>query len=392
MDQIEQAVVQGCIRAVYVSVGYKDYAELAKTIEAASGMDIAQRDALVWIYGKSVNHRKAESISMVALKILFENKDSVIRYYRDLQPHVSQFIQKLFTKYFGTERSVSECGGAKSLDIIVQNWMAPPRRDHGSLRTGIYQSFRRHKPTRGQKLNTDPRHDWNDDENHAIICELIYLDLGAMECRLVTGDMNVYHGSLCITHEDILYGLLQRPADNGMDFHQRYIVSKIKRPKSEMYSGICIKIGNVSIRPVATEFFYVPVPETKHPELYEEFRRSVLTRKWSDISQIDEATAIGTYISVTPPRRSWSHPDWRRVRYVRDFEMFKTICHRTKNYKALFREPLRTLSAETLGEVLEKNSLEIFRQDRDFPPVQRAADGDLTEVAASPLKLEQPEG
>ena len=178
---------------------------------------------------------------------------------------------------------------------------------------------------------------------------------------MVTGDMNVYFGSLLITHEEILYGILHRPSHIPGEVHQRFIASKVERPMFEMYSGIMVKVGNISIRPLASEFFYMPVAPKDHPELYRAFE-DVKAMQWHSPYPIEDTSVIAEYIAITPPPRSRSHPDWERVRYVRNFPILSKLSTKSSEYIELFREPLRTLSAETLNDTLTDGHLDIFRQ------------------------------
>lgn len=383
MEAVEQATIQACIREVHSRIGYKDFSDIAKKL-VNSSESVHEKDVRNWLYGRPVGQDRAESIARMSLDLLCDHAEDVLAIYRKSDGDTAVYLSAIMRKYrpmadLGpVEAAIPSSMSGGSAGIVFQNWTAPSKRDHGSLRTGLYQTFRRYKPTRGQKLRANPDWDWNDISRHAIICELIYLDLERRECKLVTGDMNVYHGSLYITHEDILYGILHRLSDTGNGVHQRFIASKIERPKFAMYSGIMVKIGNISIRPVAAEFFYVPMVKEKYPELYEAFQ-PINERQWSDTSQLDDGSIIGQYISITPPQKARTHADWDRVCYVGHFPILDKISRRTKNYIALFREPLRTLSAETLADVIAEAPLQIFQQGQ-FGPLDASRDAPVAEA------------
>ena len=385
MDRVEQAVVRQCLRQLLGDSQARlgSHEAIAARLQS-EGQGIEKTDANSYLYTRSVRKRIWEAISEAALDILLTEATKVIAFYDKENRDISLFLARIFQKYRNDRtppklahrlqgstslEERSEAIDAEIVDIIFRNWKQPPRASHSSLRTGLYQIFRRYKPSRDQKTqHTQTWHDWSKDENHAVVCELWYIDLEKLGCKLVTGDMNIYHGSLNITHEYVLYSILQRPARNKVDIHQRFIASRIEMPDFEMYSGICMKIGNLSTRPIAADFFYLHIPQDSNADLYREFDK-ILDRSWNDAASIGRDSVIADYIAITPPTKPRSNPDWSRVRYVKDFPALLKLALRTDNYIALFREPLRTLGAVTLGEVLSDIPLEIFRQS-----LQRAAE------------------
>lgn len=372
MDRVEQAVVRQVLRQMVRSepadrIGTHNEVR-DRLMRARTG--ITERDADSYLYTNSVKQGIQNPISEAALDILVEDREKVITRYRALNPDVLRLLTRIFAKDRGIQTTEMPPIISGIAQRVFSNWTHLPHDRYGSLRTGLYQTFRRYKPTREQKLDTNPTYNWKEDLNHAVICELWYIDLTAMECKMVTGDLNLYHGTMCITHEAILYALLQRPFPNGVDFHQRFIVSKIEITDIQLYSGIMSKIGNINISPIAADMFYRYVPEELHQELYNEFM-SVRQRSWEDRTPIAPNSTIADYIAITPPSRPRNHSDWQRVRYLRDFPALAKMGVHTPNYIALFREPLRTLNAGRLHQQVMENELEVYQKSRlpTTPPV-----------------------
>lgn len=358
MDRVEQAVVRQCLRRLVAKPGESptqyqigDHKVVAGQLTAA-GSGIEERDADNYLYTRSVRSEIWDSISEAALDILFADKEKAIPYFRNYNTDVLQLLLTIFQKRRGM--SVSAPSPSAAAARMFQNWVRPPRAGYIALKSGLYQVFRRYKPTRQQKLDPNSGYDWNQPGKHAIICELWYIDLGTMECKMVTGDLNVYHGSLCITHEEILYAILQRPFPNGIDIHQRFIASKLERSQFDMYSGILMKVGNLSIRPLAADMFFAFVPKDHHKELYKAFQ-PIAKQEWDDMSPIAKDSIIADYVAITPPNEPRSDPDWARVKYLHDFPVLEKMGTPTPSYIELFREPLRTLGTDTLNTVIVNN-------------------------------------
>jgi hypothetical protein len=389
MDRVEQALVRECLRQLMRAeqssgIGTREYV-VGRLEEFAPEID--PRDALNYTYTTSVRATAWDQISDAALSILVDKIDQVMNFFQSYNTDILRILCKLYLKYRRDDKRVQSRLEKIELitnpdinqnegiaEIIFSNWKRRANITHGSLRTGLYQTFRRYKPTREQKLSSilykqeNPQppktfHDWSKDENHAVICELLYLNFENMECKMITGDFNLYHGILCIAYDDILYALLQRPGMRPQYVHQRLIASRIEGADLGVHSAICLKIGNLTIRPIAADMCFLFLEPEIHEELYRE-TSYLLSRKWDDRTKINDDSVIADYISITPPVKPHDHPDWARVKYLKDFPILKKMGFKTPNYIALFREPLRTLAASTLSEALSEAPLDPFRQSR----------------------------
>ena len=197
--------------------------------------------ALAYVNGRPVARHWYSIVAIVSLSLLAERYEQVKEYYTSRNGRMSTYIDQLLAEYksidHGTFQSADkeeeQGAGQRYADIIFNNWKASFLRGNGALQTGIYQMFRRYKPE-SELSSIEVSNDQTNVINHAVICELIYVDSDAMECLMITSGGNIYYGTMYINHEKILYGILQRRNHSG-GINQRFISLKLESRRLPMY-------------------------------------------------------------------------------------------------------------------------------------------------------------
>jgi hypothetical protein len=367
MDKIEQAAVLECLREVRDRIGFNTAKVLARRLcDETKG--VSEKIVLDCINGRQVQKEARLEIALAALSILAENYDKVMHFYEARNSSTKSYLFSIFNRFSNICPPIEELLSPEEvrsssdtyLNSISEKWQTSIRKGNGILQTGIYQLYRRYKPT--IEANPKAGYDWSKPRNQAVICELIYVDSNAMECVFVTSERNIYFGSMYINHEDVLFSLLQRKTRNNGVNH-RFISLKMEGKRLPMYSGLCIKVGDTTRRPIAAECLYVRVPPAGHTELHAAFRQ-IRQNGWRGdfVPPVEETSEIAKYLTDTPPYGPYDpgNPDWERVKFVRDFPKIEDILTHDPR---LFREPLRTIRGETIIEVANLTLLPVFRQD-----------------------------
>ena len=140
-----------------------------------------------------------------------------------------------------------------------------------------------------------------------------------------------------------------------------------------MYSGLCLKTGDTFRRPVAAECLYVQISRS-HSLLYKAFAdlRKEINGDSHSGRDIEVASAIQEYISENQPAGPPYNPqnpssEWRRVKFVRDFPMLDRMAKKEDGIP-LFREPLRTISDQTIVSLCNEFDMRPFRfESQDSP-------------------------
>jgi len=372
LDPVEQAMVLECLREVRARLKLGKAKQLANRLSKVNA-EINEQTANDCISRKSISRPSQALIASAALEILREHYSIILEHYDRSNKTVAAHLSQIFIKYKVVEelephgvvedpRTKSSAGpGAGYAEIIFSNWLDTFRKGDGVLETGVYQMFRRYKATpdsaggagRSSRASRDL-------SNQAIICELIYVDSDAMECVMVTSERNLYFGTIFINHEDILYGLLQRRTrDSGVN--QRVITVRLGGSRLPMYSGLCLKTGDTTRRPLAAACLYVRCSQSDHPEMYAEFeaiRRTPWTGK--KVSNVAKDSAIYDYITLNP-RLSLADPEWNRVKKADAFPQLASLMHPNKAGVTYLQDSLRTMSFEDLVRIGGELSLPVFR-------------------------------
>jgi hypothetical protein len=256
--------------------------------------------------------------------------------------------------------------------FIFGNWLKPEHRGPQNITPGFYQIFRVYKPTRelsnikalaGPRKQSESAQDQGssignyggaDLQDHVVVCELVWVDADSMECNLVTSERNTYVGTLHINHEDILFALLQRKTGSGQEINHRFICAKVVRVDLAYHSGLMIKVGDTTGRPVASECLFVRIRKRlpEHRDLYQEIE--ILRAVAANGTRVPKDSVIARYVTPTPPAYSSydpAAPEWKDIKFVRDFPALfnlSKIQGNSPNKFRLLREPSRTLAQDVL--------------------------------------------
>jgi hypothetical protein len=278
----------------------------------------------------------------------------------------------------GHQSEPPQAAAGNYASIIFENWKSSAP-DHLVPVPGVYQIVRRHKPPRGHassRREEEPtraasrEYDWSDPANHAVVFELVYIDSSALECILITAEGNKYIGTLNINYDQVLFALLQRvTSDSPPSLNHRFIAVTLPKDKLPFYSGVTIKVGDTTWRPLASECLFVRIPQVGHMELYECFDR--LRADIGNTYPVEEGSVLSEYISANPPNSAYDRdhpsPEWSRVKFLREFPSLVELTRERPNGKSkfvYFREPSRTMDRLTIAVELVRDlgiSLPIFR-------------------------------
>ncbi len=260
------------------------------------------------------------------------------------------------------------------LEAFVKFLTRESRTLEGRLKTGVYQYFRRYKPLPDEI-------DLNQDEpNHIVIAELIYVNAETKECLVVTSARNIYYGTMFLNHKNILHCLLQRPDKYTTDTNIRIYSLKLHGRSLAFYSGICLKTGDTTLRPISSECIFVPLAPEKHKSVIgrmEEIfaaQKSQIEKKGGQIPQsaastrLDEDDIVCDYFSDTPPdvKIDIESLAWERVRRAKEIPFLFELSKKRRNSTALLREPSRALRRSTIVKFARDHKIYVFRQSENI--------------------------
>ena len=374
MDPVEQVIVLECLREGRRELGFRTSDVLAKKLAQSDSEDeiAAAQDCVL---RRSISERSRSKFSEAALTIISdgENYKKLQSYFEKQGSHASRYLADIMFNCRGIDVAnrlsiVSRFQRrTRYIDVIAQNWEVTSWTGRKRLQTGLYQMYRRYKPP-GDNNNPDPNATIPDVMSHAIISELIYVDLDNMECVGVTSERNIYHGALSINHENILFGILQRSTDHG-GLNRRFISMRLVHRRLPMYSGLCIKVGDTTRRPLAAGCLYVPIPPADHVELYSAFR-PIVEQAWTGepTPSVARESVVSQYLTDHPPLTPYDRDDpaWARVKFLRDFPQIQDLVVPDKDGTILFPEPSRTLAFDTLRRLSSRKALlPVFRWTSD---------------------------
>ena len=362
MASIENAVIRECFRHLHQELGFSTHSDAAEALSRelhrkgiSVGIEAAEK------YMKNQFTGKLAEISEAALDILAKHYDAVISFCERNDLEAARYIQSIFRK----RRSI---GTKTNVDFIFDDWERQPRPGYRTFKSGVFQIYRRYKARFSEEFPAA-----EDAESNIVICELAYADAEAMEWILVTTQEKVYRGALYINRDGLLYGLAQRPNSNHNGFHQRFVALKLEKPLP-MYSAIMLKTGDTSGLPMCAECLCVRIPESNHAKLYVEMREIMAglrqpatdspgrarSKTLSEV-RIDRESTISDYISALPPAKPRGNSDWERVKYMKDFPLFRLKLGKLSGEEVLLHIPLRTLSSAQISYAGEQAELGIFR-------------------------------
>ena len=196
--RVEGAIIFECLREVRASIGFSTAKALAERLTQLD-FRIPVKVALAYVNGRPVARHWYSIVAIVSLSLLAERYEQVKEYDTSRNGRMSTYIDQLLAEYKSIDHGTFELAdkeeeqgaGKRYADIIFNNWKASFLRGNGALQTGIYQMFRRYKPE-SELSSIELSNDQTNVINHAVICELIYVDSDAMECLMITsGGLNL---------------------------------------------------------------------------------------------------------------------------------------------------------------------------------------------------------
>lgn len=372
LDRMEQTVVLECLRGVRKRLGFGTAQALAAKISNIN-MSIPEETALRLVNGNSVDREFYELIANSALSIIHQRRDSVISHYESSNKYAAEFISHILDKYEETEeenairlQTIDSTPPETVVyaDSIFDSWRHSFKKGNLHLRTGIYQIFRRYKSA--SPVVASPNSDNKETtsyETTAVVCEMLYVASESMEFVLITNERNIYFGTMFINHENILFGIAQRRCKtNGVNY--RFIALKLEGSRLPMYSGLCLKVGDKTLRPLTSECLFVKVPASSGSDLYKEIE-NIKARPWRGeyIRPIDRSSIISDYLTDSPPAGPYNpdDPAWQRVKFINEFPQLLELAQPSHEGKIYFRDPSRTLSVETIMGLTARGVLKPFR-------------------------------
>jgi hypothetical protein len=358
-DHIGQSVIFECLRDLRTTLGQSANEQAQDIWRHDQGLT-TERIVEV-LRGANLKRALKQRIARAALPVLLEHRQALLDGYSDARTRA--IVAALLTDE--VDRPQEEA--ATPSTSIFENWLT---KSHPTQRidTAIYQLFRRYKPIR----SGDPSEDleWTDDNNHFVICELIFIDIIKRHCWLLTAEGEKYFGSIHVGESDTLFALCQRPVEEKRDaFNHRFLALDLAPQVKHLFSGVMVKIGDTIRKPLAAECLMHKIP-TSHSELYEAFQMEVV--KSQEASPLPSDSLLLNYTTCPPPTTRFDEqdPQWKRVRRVRDFKILSDLAKRKNELgKAYLREPSRSLAVgEAMG--LAKKEWEVFDQ-REHPASKR---------------------
>ena len=384
MDAADRARILSWLKsqAIRKELRLANASTVAKKLVALD-LNISPEAATDYYYARNINSHTVDLCSVAVLK-LFEANLSKVSSHLDEQNQrmLSELIslhldsaggpqkpREVLTADQSAQRHANErvhrtpdpaSSRGHYTEVLFENWRTSGTSAGFILPSGIYQMFRRYKPERSTNA-TAPQDapGVSSFEEHAVICELIHVDSQTSECVMITSERYVYVGSMFLNFEGILFGIMQRKLPNSNNINQRVISIKLELNALPWYSGLCIKAGDTTHRPLAAECIFLPVPPS-HTKLQKEFE--YVMGNAGESYRVAPESEIAQYLTDTP---SYQVLDSKhsRVRRVRDFPGIVALSRKNDRGITFFREPLRTLDGLTVLSLSRNINLRVFRQD-----------------------------
>ena len=385
IDEVDFVYVRDCIRATQKLFGCQSAKVAAQKLLETGALLARQQQpgsegpleadagftynaALNWIRRHPIDRKAQPHVARAALALLNTRRRDVREYLKEQNPELADRLEPVLARYLEeptvAEKQAETPPRRAYADTVFENWKRPYHSGPTILMPGIYQIFRRYKPTRPPASISAARkanYDWSNVATHEIICELIYFDSVNMEAVLVTSERNKYFGSIFIDHDKVLFGLLQRKTIGRPGVNHRLFATTLHSRRYPFYSAIMLKIGDTSFRPIASDCLVVMIPRAEHTDLYDQFDKEQMNE-----DPVPKDSVIADYLTATPPSHQ-RHPNWARVRRVRDFPKWNSLTRPSKEHLPIFREPLRTIHHLTIEDLARKGILiDVFKQ-QDVP-------------------------
>ncbi len=368
MTKVEDAIVLECLLEVHSTLSYQGILlrQASDVVIALTAIDatIDKTSALAYSRRQHVREGAKPAIASAAALILSDNFDSV-RFYYESTGQISSWQHVLGVL---AKRNPTKSDGGPNLtgiysERIFESWKRKTISGNGLLKSGIYQFFRQYLPPFPNGSVPSDSYDWTDPLNRCVICKLVYVDSRKMECIVITSELSVYIGTMFISRENILSAILQHDTETGIVY--RFTSMKLER-NLKFYSGLCVKNGDKTRRPLAAQCLYVMIPRS-HVDLYMEV--TALASGTLPIARIGRNSVIAQYISENPPNAPYdpNDPDWSRVKFVKNFPALAKMV-KPEFGSVMFPESFRTMDVKDISSIGQTVALKPFRHDGKLPP------------------------
>lgn len=348
MKALDRAFIRECLREHHAVLGLSTKGDAEAALVSRG---IPTGEAHNYVYGQTFK-KYQDSLLQTTLDLLVDKQEAIIKHVEqsdgaDAASYLSSIIRSHARKAVDRTRLAS---------ILMQNWDDTFSRGNGNLLTGVYQMFRRYKPSpaqlqEGGSLSSSGPTD-------VIVCEVIYVDSEAMEAVLVTSEGNVFWGTLHINFNGTMYGLFSRPREGSRGVLYRIYAVQIRHPKKKkrpIYSGLYIKSGDVTARPLAGESLFLWLSRSEHEALYDAMRQ--LLNMDFEFCEVSDRPAIMNYVS------GYDEDDPGSAVRISDFDFISNITQPDAAGAILFREPSRAVDSEVLEARARDHPLSFFRRE-----------------------------
>lgn len=361
MHSVDQAFVRECLRSYHGVLGYENKTDLIQLL--TSEFDIPKEAAGKYVYRNTFDDHWNEACR-AGVSILARHRDTIVKHLEDDNgAAAASYLSQIITRHLAgaAERR------APISDIIARNWGHTSTAGRRHLEPGVYQMFRRYKPwfPNGTAEVDGPL----SPKDQTLICELMYIDSEAMEGVLVTSEGSVYWGSFHINHDDILYGIFQRPRDGQPGtLHRFYAVRITRSGTSDVYSALYMKSGDTSFRPISGETVFHLVPRSAEHRALWKGMKSLFDSQF-EFREVPAHSRIMDYVSSA--KGSGADGPIR----IGDVPLISSLVS-PEIGPALFLEPSRAVDVDHLEAQARKNPLEVFdRKSRAAPKKKSVAAG-----------------
>lgn len=349
MQHLELVFLREVVRLHHRELGFAKKADVKGFLEAAS---VPKKEAHGYIYNQGSVDKLLPS-SEILLRRFVDHQSFVLDAMVEAGNEAAAgYLRAIIQRHHGNE-AATEVSKQPIANTIAERWLASQGRGNKVLRTGVYQVFRRYKPTHiADEAGTFP--------DDAIVVELLYVDSETLETVLVTSEGNLYWGSLHINHRSTLYGLMQRPHDlRPIDppVSLRFYAVNIKQHggrQRPLYSGLYIKTGDISELPLSGDCIFLQVPAPENPGLHERLR-TFLHEPFAERNVSDDQLVMDYVVGcdedgdVAPKLR------------IPNIAFIKSLLDESPDRDPLFRPPARALGSKLVTERAKGMPISVFR-------------------------------
>jgi hypothetical protein len=365
-------VIRCCMKEVALLRGTRENQVPELIIAAMLDLKVAvdaewKEDVGKFVSRVSMNADRVRKIFPAALRVVADHYDRLLPRLKNIDEPLATFVTAILNKHLPFDLKAKIAALAPDLksgmpradiqDDIFQGWRKGGI-STSDLRDGIYQIFRRHKPV--GSIETEPR-------EHAMVTEMVRVDTVTKSCVLVDASGHVFNGTIHVNPRSIggkkvAYFLYERSigVDNGFEFR---FYTLVLEGRSDIYPSLCIRLGDVTGRPVMSECLSIFVGRHDNQELYEAFAK--LASDPLATGKLSNDSILLDYIAPAPKRnREKNVPEWQELRHIKDFPFFSALIKVPSGTLARFQEPIRSPNNSEMFEITADTKL-------DYPDVFR---------------------